>query len=414
MMRRRWSAVIAVLAGLACAEGEAAPPASRAEPAIVVGVVATLSGPEGVGGRDALDGFRLALKDLGQRFGNQEVRVVEIDDKGAADVALAETRRLIERDHPQFVVTAIGPASLSAVLPILSASRTFAVNLGGTTAAMAGAGCSMWLFDIAGLADGDHEAAGAQMAADRVGRLVVVGPDSAPTQDAVAALRRTFPGEVAAVVTPPHGATVYTRELAQIRTIKPDAVYDLLTGGMGVEFVRAWGQSALNGKVPLYAPWWGFERTSLAAIGDAAAGVTTFGSWSPDLDNPASHRLVAEYEAEYGRPATTWAAQGYDAGTLLDAALKSTKGATSNTDAVRLALLRADFPSVRGPIRFGANHFPVLTYYSRKVVHDAKGRLVSESRAIALKDWHDRYAPACPMRLEEAPKPKAAADRKKG
>ena len=89
----------------------------------------------------------------------------------------------------------------------------------------------------------------------------------------------------------------------------------------------------------------------------------------------------------------------------IDCALKGAQAHAHDPDPLRAALRRAEFTSLRGPFRFNTNHFPIVTFWTRKVGHDAKGRVSNETRSVALKDWRDRQAATCPMRWEEAPTP---------
>lgn len=406
MIRRSLAAFLLLAsAWLAPAAGRAAvPPGSGAkDPSIVLGMVVTLTGPGALAGQDILDGFSLALRQLGGRFANQEVRLVTVDDRGSPDSARSAVRKLMDRERLDMVLTGVAPSSLAAIAKPLTEARLFVLNLDTAPSAMTGAECSPWLFSLAAPSDGVHEAMGQHLAAEHVRRLAVVGPDSAMTHDAVAALKRTFAGEVAPILTPRPGATVFGPELAKLREVKPEAVYSLMTGGMGVNFLLALDRAGLKAEMPVFGPWSSFERQILPAMGDAAHDVTTIGTWAADLDTANNKRLTQEFEAEYGRPATTWAAQGYDAAMLLDAGLKATKGNTHDAEALRSALRRAEFSSVRSTFRFNTNHFPVLTYHVRKVVRDAKGRLVHETRAPVLREWRDRGAAVCPMRWVEEP-----------
>lgn len=383
------------------------------DPSIVIAVIATLSGPGAIAGQDVVDGVNVALKQLGSRFANQEVRVVLADDKGSADTARLVARRLIERERLDVVLTAVSAPALASILPVLTEARLFVLNIGAVPPGLNGAGCSHWVFDVAASPDGLHEAAGQYFAAEQVRRLVVVGSATPATATAVTALKHTFPGEVAAVITPHHGAATFDAELARLVEMKPDAVYSVLTGGMGVAFLRAFDAAGLRPEIAFTAASPGFERLLLPAMGDAALDVVTVGSWSPDLDNPANRRFQLDFELEQGRPATTWAAQGFDAVQLLDGALKTTQGRTTDSEAVRAGLRKAEFNSVRGSFRFSTNHVPVVNYYVRRVVRDAKGRLTHELKGLVLKDWRDRSAAACPMRWEEVvPPPPAKAVKK--
>lgn len=380
------------------------PGAGASDPSIVVGILATTTGPNAMAGQDMVDGFNLALKQLGGRFANQEVRVVTADDKGSPDTARQQIKRLMERERLDLVMTGVSPASLASIVKTLTDGRLFVLDLYQAPANLAGTDCSPWLFGLGAPMEGVHEAVGQYLNAERMRRLVLVGPDAPRTDEAVAALKRTFTGEVT-VLRPKAGATLYDDELARIREVRPDAVYSLLSGGMGVAFVRAFGAAGLKAELPLLAPWPLVERPMLPAMGEAALDIVSIGPWSPDLDSIPNKRLVTDFESEYGRPATTWAAQGYDSAFLLDAALKATHGKTGDAEALRAALRKAEFVSVRGGFKFNTNHFPVVSYYVRKVVRDPKGRMTHELRGAVLKDWRDRQAATCPMRWVEEPPP---------
>lgn len=400
-MLRRLTAILMLL----LASGEAQALSGASDPSVVIGVVATLTGPGAIAGQDVVDGFNLGLKQLGGRFSNQEVRVVVADDKGSPDTARHQVARMMERERLDMVLTALSAPSLAAVAPALLNARLFVLNLDQMPAELTGADCSPWLFSLAAPADGVHEAAGQHLTAEHVRRVVVVAPQNGMSANALTAFKHTFGGEVVGVISPKPGATTFAAELEEIAGLKPDAIYSLLTGGMAGGFVRAWGASPLKAEVALYPVWTVMERQFLPAMGDVAQDLASIASWSPDLDSGPNRRLVNDFETEYGRPASTWAAQGYDAAYLLDAALKSTNGKTGDSDAVRAALRRAEFVSTRGSFKFNTNHTPILNYVLRKVGRDVKGRPTHEMRGVVLKEWRDRHAPSCPMRWVEEPLP---------
>ncbi|MBY0432440.1 MAG: ABC transporter substrate-binding protein, partial [Rhodospirillales bacterium] len=109
-------------------------------------------------------------------------------------------------------------------------------------------------------------------------------------------------------------------------------------------------------------------------------------------------RMVAEFESEYARPPSSYAAVAYDAGLWLDAALKATQGKIGSRDEFRVALRKADWTSVRGPVRFDANQFILQPIWLRQVAKTPKGRFGNEWRGVLAKDYHDPAATECPMR----------------
>ena len=372
----------------------------------------SFSGAKAAQGQDALDGVNLALKDAGFRLANLEVRLEVNDDKGEPGAALNLARHKVGVDPIDVVMTALTPSALTQVLPIFANAGIFVLNLLPAPQTLAQDGCSQWLFDLAGEEDGLHEAAGLMMNADGVRRAVVVGPDRDSTDQAVAALSRTFGGQVVDVIRVGEGAATFAKELGTIRHLSPDAIYSTISGGMSVAFVRGWGESEPLGRPRLYAPWYGFERTFLPAMGEAALGVNTVGTWTPDMEGPVNHRLMVGFETEFGRAPSTWSCHGYDAVNLLDVVLKQGQGKPMDKDTIRNGIRHTELSSPRGPLRFNTNHFPILTYWRRVVAHDARGRLINEPKGQIIRDWRSRTAAACPMRWEELP-PANAAPKKK-
>ena len=371
--------------------------------ALTIMALGTFSGAKAIQGQDALDGANLALKDVGFRLANLEVRLEVNDDKGEPGAALALARRQVGVDPVDVVLTALSPAALAQVLPLFANAGVFVLNLTPAPQNLAQEHCSPWMFDLAGEEDGLHEAAGLMMNADGVRRAVLIGPDRPVTDQAAAALARTFNGQMVDIIRVGEGAATFARELGTIRHLTPDGIYSVLSGGISVAFVRGWGESEPLGRPKLYAPWTGFERAFLPAMGDAALGVNTVGTWMQDMDGPANHRLVTGFETEFGRSPSAWTCHGFDAINLLDAVLKQSQGKIMDRETMRMAFRHTELQSPRGALRFNSNHFPILTYWRRVVARDARGRLINENRGVLVRDWRSKAAAICPMRWEELP-----------
>ncbi len=111
-----------------------------------------------------------------------------------------------------------------------------------------------------------------------------------------------------------------------------------------------------------------FDEGILGAIGDAALGVKNTSHWSKDIDNAANKKFVADFQAEYGRLPSLYAAQGYDTALLLQSAMG--KADVKDAAAFQAALEEADFASVRGDFAFAPNHHPIQDIYMREVIKD--------------------------------------------
>lgn len=377
------------------------------DPAIVVGILATLSGAQALAAQDAVDGFMLYVKSLGGRLANQDVRVVVSDDKGSPDQAVQQLDRLMRRERLDVVVTALSPSAQMAVAKPLADSRLFVLNLLPGPEVLDGAACNARRFDLSPPLSSAHEVTGQLLSNEKVRTLVVVASDLPATAGAVASVKRTFRGDVTVLTSRP-GTGVFAREIDRIRKIRPDAVYTLLAGGSAVSFVRAYDVAGLKDQIPLYLPWVATERPVLSAMGDAALGVISVSSWLQDFDNPTNRKTSVDFESENGRPVTTWAIQGLNAAMLLDTGLRATNGKTSDGEALRAAMQHAELSSPNGLLKFHQNNTPITSFYARQVVKDAKGRLVNEGRAMVWKDWRDRESSACLSHLAAiAPPPPA-------
>src|SRR3977135_3076106 len=92
-------------------------PASHAvaEEKLKIGVIVTLSGSAAALGRQARDGFALAVKDLGGKMAGRDAEVVVVDDELKPDAAVTKVKGLLERDNVDF---GLGP-TFSTILQII-------------------------------------------------------------------------------------------------------------------------------------------------------------------------------------------------------------------------------------------------------------------------------------------------------
>jgi len=145
----------------------------------------------------------------------------------------------------------------------------------------------------------------------------------------------------------------------------------------------------------VFGPAFSFDERLLQAVKDAAIGVKNGSQWSHDLDNAANRQFVAAFKKAYGRTPTLYASQGYDAARLLGSALKQTAGNVDSLDALRDAIRRADFETVRGKFEFSANQHPVQDIYIREVIKDADGHYTNRTIKAVFKDHSNVYVEKC-------------------
>ena len=76
---------------------------AQTDAAIKVGLLSTLSGPGAGLGVDIRDGFQLAVKLAGGKFGGRDVEVIVADDQASPDVGRQTADRLVKRDKVDFM-----------------------------------------------------------------------------------------------------------------------------------------------------------------------------------------------------------------------------------------------------------------------------------------------------------------------
>jgi len=69
----------------------------------------------------------------------------------------------------------------------------------------------------------------------------------------------------------------------------------------------------------------------------------------------------------------------------------------SDKEALRKAIEKADFKSVRGNFKFGKNHVPIQNFYLQDVVKDGDDYRLKTVATIVENDV-DKHADKCPMK----------------
>jgi branched-chain amino acid transport system substrate-binding protein len=379
------------LASLALLAGVAAQPALAADK-LKIGVIVTLSGPAAALGQQVRDGFNLAVKDLGGKMGGREVEVVIADDELKPDVAITKVKGLLERDKVDFVVGPIFSNMLQAIHRPVIESKTFLISPNAGPSSYAGKDCSPFFYVTSYQNDQVHEILGT-VAQDRgYKRVYLLVPNYQAGRDSVAGFKLDYKGEVTEESYVPLNTLDFQPELSKIASQKPDAVFTFMPGGMGVNLVKQYKQAGLT--IPVLSAFT-VDESTLPAQQDAAVGMFGGADWAPNLDNPASKKFVAGYEAAYNSVPGSYAMQAYDAALLIDSAVKAVNGDLGNKDAVAAALKKADFTSLRGAFKFNTNGYPIQDFYLTKVAKRPDGKFQTEIVQKVFQNDGDRYAKDC-------------------
>src|SRR5881398_23495 len=365
-----------------------------AQEKLKIGVIVTLSGPAAVLGQQSRDGLMLAVKDLGGKMAGKDVEVVVVDDELKPDAAVTKAKGLLERDRVDFVVGPIFSNILQAIHKPVTDSKTFLISPNAGPSSYAGKNCSPFFYVTSYQNDQVHEILG-KVAQDRgYKRVYLLIPNYQAGRDSAAGFKLDYKGEIVEESYMPLGTLDFQPELSKIASLKPDAVFTFMPGGMGVNLVKQYRQAGLANSIPVLSAFT-VDESTLPAQQDAAVGMFGGANWAPNLDNPQNKKFVASYEAAYNSVPGTYAFQAYDAAMLIDSAVRAVRGDISNKEALTAALKKADFTSLRGGFKFNTNGYPIQDFYLTKVAKRPDGKFQTEIAEKVFENYADRYAKDC-------------------
>jgi branched-chain amino acid transport system substrate-binding protein len=372
-------------------------PAGAQQP-VKIGFVSTFSGPTAVIGNDMRNSFELALDHLGRKMGGKPVEVIYEDDQQKPEVGVQKSQKLVESDKVDFVIGYIWSNVLLASLKPVVDSQTFLISANAGPSQIAGEQCSPYFFSTSWQNDQTPQAMGTYMSQKGVKTAFLIGPNYAAGKDMLTGVRTTFKGEVIGEeLTKWPDQLDFSTELSKVRAAKPEAVFVFYPGAAGVQFLTQYAQSGLKGQIPLYTAFT-VDAITLPLQKDLALGVPGAQEWVNDLPNDANKKFVADFRSKHKNYPSFYGAQSYDAANFVNSAVVAVNGDLSKKDAMRAEMRKANYASVRGPYKYGNNHFPIQNFYLQDVVKDAEGNLTLKTVATIVKDSQDQFHDKCAMK----------------
>ena len=365
---------------------------------VKIGFVSTFSGPTAVIGNDMRNSFELALDHLGRKMAGKPVEVIYEDDQQKPEVGVQKTQKLVESDKVDFVIGYIWSNVLLASLKPVVDSQTFLISANAGPSQIAGEQCSPFFFSTSWQNDQTPQAMGTHMTQKGVKTAFLIGPNYAAGKDMLTGVRTTFKGQIIGEeLTKWPDQLDFSTELSKVRAAKPESVFVFYPGAAGVQFLTQYAQSGLKGQIPLYTAFT-IDAITLPLQKDLALGVPGAQEWVNDLPNDANKKFVADFRAKHKNYPSFYGAQSYDAANFANGAVVAVNGDLSKKDAMRAEMRKANYASVRGPYKYGNNHFPIQNFYLQDVVKDAEGNLTLKTVTTIVKDSQDQFHDKCPMK----------------
>jgi branched-chain amino acid transport system substrate-binding protein len=383
-----------LLVGALLAAGSTATLLAQAQEPVRIGFITTLSTPAGYLGEDSRDGFQLAIDQEGGKLGGVPVKLIVEDD----GLQPAKAKQIVDRmslDGINLYSGVIFSNVLAAVVNTATQDGFYISNNTGPSS-LAGKQCKPNYFVASYQNDTIHEMAG--KAANDLGykKMVILAPNYQGGRDALEGFKRTYKGEVTEIYTKLNQLD-FSVELARVRSLAPDAIFEFHPGGAGINFAKQYAGSGLNKTIPMVVPVFSMDERMLAATGDMAKGMNIVSLWNPQSSNPANQAFVKAFTDKYKRVPTVYAAQTYDTARLIGAALKTVDGNVKDQDAMRQALRNVKFDSIRGDFAFAKNQHAVIDWYLLRVEANADGKLVQVPVSTIARSQVDSFAAECAM-----------------
>lgn len=370
----RLGGALAALAALAVTV--ASPPALAQAPKepIKIGLFNALTGPLAVNGSEINEGIKLYWQDeMGNQVAGRPVKLIVEDTEAKPDVGLTKTRKLVELDKVHLILGPVSSAVAVAVRDYLHERRVPLIITQATANALTAEKASPSIFRSA-MSSYQQETAGGWYVAAKLGhkRIAVVALDYVAGHEQADGFIKTFResgGQSVEKVLMPLGtidvAPYITRVQSKIQEL--DAVVGILWGPSAPQWLKAWQEYGLRGKLPLLTLGETVNETYLKAVGDTAIGVVSWLSYSPVLDTPENKRFVQAFNKKYGKDPVYNNHLGYLAARAGGEAMKAVNGNVEDQARFLEALRRVRFEAPGGPFRFDDKQNAVIHTYLRRV-----------------------------------------------
>jgi len=358
-------------------------------------------------GKEQVNGFKLGLAAMGWKkdgdlLGGVPTKVFYCDDQVKPDVGVTCAKKFVEQDKVQIVAGITWSNILNAVRNPVVGNRVILMSTNAGSSRLAGSACSKYFISTSWQNDQTPEAMGQLMREENLNDVFLMSVNYQAGKDMMAGFRRFYRGRVKGQLLFKLGNRDFQSELTRVRAAQPTAVFIFAPGPMGIAFMKQWAASGLGKTIKLYTVFT-VDNFMLRPIGEAAVGTFHTNYWDPDSKNPANLKFIADYKAAHKRLPSHFASQAYDAPALIASAVKAVGGKVNDTLALKKAMLKADYASVRGKHTYNFNGMPIQNFYKREVVAGPGGKPMIRTTGVVFTNHSDAYAKRCKRSERLAP-----------
>src|SRR5438874_2315099 len=341
---------------------------------IRIGLLNAMTGPLAVNGTEINEGIKLYWEDeMSLQVAGRQVRLIVDDDEAKPDVGLTKTKKMVESDRVHLILGPVSSAVAVAIRDYVHERKIPTIITQATANSLTAERASPSIFRSA-MSSYQQEAAGGWYVAAKLGhkRIAVVGLDYVAGQEQVEGFIKTFMesgGQSADKVLMPLGAVDVAPYITRVQSKagELDAVVAILWGPSAPQWLKAYQDYGLRGKVPLLALGETVNETYLRAVGDAALGIVNWMSYATALDTPENKRFVQAFAKKYRKDPVYNNHLGYLAAKACGEAIKAVNGNVEDQPRFLDALRKVRFEAPGGAFRFDDKQNAIIPTYIRRV-----------------------------------------------
>jgi len=358
-------------------------------------------------GKAQMAGWKLGLKNMGwtkngDMLGGVPTKIYYCDTQRKPDVGVTCAKKFVEQDKVHIVAGIMWSNILNAVRNPVVRNKVVLMSTNAGSSRLAGVACSKYFISSSWQNDTTPEAMGQLMREEKLNDVYLMSANYQAGKDMLAGFRRYYKGRIKGQLLYKLGNRDFQSELTRVRAAQPSAVFIFAPGPMGVAFMKQWAASGLGKKIKLYTVYT-VDNLMLRPIGKNAIGSFHTNYWDHESKNPTNQKFVRDFMAAHKRMPSHFAAQAYDAPALIASGVKGVGGRVSNTLALKKAMLKANYASIRGKYTYNFNGMPIQSYYKREVVAGAGGKPMIKTTGVVFTNHADSYGKRCKRSERMAP-----------
>lgn len=325
---------------------------------VAIGAIFPLSGPVAFYGTESRDGAQLAIDEINAAGGllGKKLSLLSEDDEGDAAKTLNAYTKLTTRDKVTFIIGSSTSGATMAMTQQAQQNKVVMVSPSATNVDVTKAGDyifrACFIDPFQGIVGADF--AFDTLKASRAAVLYDAGADyNTGLADEFKKEFRAIGGEVVADEAYQTGEVDFNAQITRIKAAGPDVVY--LPNYYSDVSLQAKQLRAQGITVPLVGGdgWDGLTDNA----GDEMLNGFWSSGFAADTTDAKGAAFVKAYQGKFNRPASQFAALGYDTMMLVIDGIKA--AGTFDTAAVKDAIAKINGPYVTGNIRFDADRNPI-------------------------------------------------------